>query len=126
MKHWIATVAFVVACSGGGGKGSTGSGLSGTARVSTLADSDVGKLCDYLASVLPERVVECGGESSTLGEGGAAMCKLEVGALPDGCTITVDQYEACTEAIDAATDAELCMAFPSACDPLFSDSCRAE
>lgn len=118
---WLLTIG-AVACFGDGGGGGT-SGVPGSTRLPDLSAKQREDLCRYLVRVAPQRTVICdGNDRDTIGFSSTAECTSDFPNDP-GCTATVDQTEACFEALGDLTDDEWCnlQALPAACSQL--DNC---
>ena len=109
----IVAVLFLAACGGG-----SGGGVSDDKKVVDLTDSEGQSLCNELAAALPEKTVDCGGgQTITLGAGGAAECVSDLNNLEASCTLTAGQYRDCIDAIAAESDADVCAGtLPPACN----------
>jgi len=125
---------LVFAC--GGGSGGGGSGVPGNTLLVDLTASQAADICEYFIGLQeqPERTVDCGGGSSvTVGidpaevAGEIADCKADFDeGVIAGCPATVGDAEACFEAFNSLSDAQLCdpeMTLPAACAPLFDERC---
>jgi hypothetical protein len=116
-------VAAVGCADDDGGSGNTG--LDESRRVSSLSDAETTQLCAELTAQLGERTVDCG-DGVTLNVNASDECVDDLTAvhsLPD-CTATVGQFEACNEAMNDQTDAQLCsFELPEECAPLFQAAC---
>jgi hypothetical protein len=125
--------ATLLACGGGSG-GPGGSGVSSNKKVVDLSASELQELCEYFSSLKeqPEREVDCGGGSTTTVGINPEDVQAEVDdCVTDAptnaaCPLTVGQAEACTEAIEGRSDAELCsgdLEIPAECAPVFNQAC---
>ena len=127
ISKWIASACVCASLAIGCGGGSGGSGVDGTIELVELDAGEAADLCDYIVDVLgPERTVDCGdGVMITVGGEDAAECVDDFDTFPATCTATVDNAEACAEALGALSDAQLCAddSFPAACAPLISGTC---
>lgn len=110
--------------------GGTGSGVDGDKRVTSLGDSEIRALCEYLTSLDPPRTIDCGdGHMFMVGGQSVEDCIAEVITSQvqyPGCEATVDDREACAEAIAKVPDGELCtgdVSKPPQCDPLLTVEC---
>jgi len=128
MKAILLMAALLAACGGDGDGNPDGSGVDGTKLMGDLTSSELGDVCEYLTTVLPERTISCAEGPFTVGEGGYDECVDDYSdnatENPD-CTLTVSQAEACIEALAALTDAEWCNleSFPAACAATFDADC---
>jgi len=111
--------------------GDDGSGVSGGKKLVSLSQGEITDLCQYIADVYgPSRMVDCGnGQMITVGGKNVAECVADLTqsqtAYPN-CAATVDNSEACAEALANFTDTQLCSdatQFPPACAVLFSADC---
>jgi hypothetical protein len=102
-----------------------GSGLDDSRRVSSLSDAETMQLCADLTTQIGDRTVSCD-DGTTLTIGASDECVDDLTAvhsLPD-CTTTVGQYQACVEAMNDQSDAQLCsFELPAACAPVFQAAC---
>ena len=131
-KLWIASALFctgvVIACGGGS---SGGSGVAGSTKLTALSAADLEKLCTYFVALSgPARTVDCGGGNTiTITPDTKAECisgQAAFKAANPNCMATVDNAEACQEAFDAQTDAQICSEttpLPAVCAPLFAAEC---
>ncbi len=125
MRMVLLFALVLAACEHGkGGFAVGGSGVAGDRQVGELDAGEIDRLCAYLLSIAPTpRTVTCpDGDSVEIEETSRAECVMVL-SDPEGsfatCTITVDEYETCVEAIVARSDAEICdNAFPPECEPL--------
>ena len=133
---WLASAvvsATLFACGGGSGDPG-GSGVASSKRVVDLSASELQDLCAYFSSLKeqPEREVDCGGGSTTtVGinpedvQAGIDECITDA-PTNAACPLTVGQSEACIEAIEGRSDAELCsdgIEIPAECAPVFNQAC---
>ena len=120
---------FAFACGGGGGGGG---GVDGGKRLVDLNDAEITSMCEYTAELQgPEREITCSDNTTvTVGGGTVAECVTEFNesqASAPNCPVTVSQYEACIEAFDAQSDAQLCEGeLPAACAPLLQSACTGQ
>ena len=106
-----------------GGEGGSDSGVPGSTRLPELTSAQRSSLCEHLADVFPSRTVACEDFTLTLGFTSANQCVSQLPTSPS-CSATVDQVEACYEAIAAIADEDICMLeLPAACTPLSDDGC---
>lgn len=104
----MVTSLALVACGG-----SDGSGLDSGKALGTLTASEMTTLCEYIVEQFPSEPVECGPddvyEPQTVAE-----CAEDT--FPETCTATVNDAEACAEALGADVCSDT---FPAACANLF-------
>jgi hypothetical protein len=127
-KHLVAAfmiTGLVFACGAGKG-GGLGSGVQGNKKVIDLTPAEIDSLCAYISAVFPEKTVTCTDGPTTPGTTKADCISTSFNkTTAPGCTVTVDQSEACAEAFGAETDAQICAGtIPTACTPLFSTACN--
>ncbi len=110
MTGLVCVTALALAACGGGG----GSGLDGNKALGSLTSAELMELCEYVAEAGPQETVDCG-DGVTVGPTTAAECAMD--PFPTDCTATVDDAEACADAIGD----DPCNAFESeACAPIFA------
>jgi len=101
-------VALAAACSGGG----SGSGVDGNKKLADLTASEANAECNFLFDTYPQVTVSCpDGTSTTKGEDPtrrATECNKGTAGVPAGCTVTIDQFEACVADLYHETDAARC------------------
>jgi len=98
----------------------SGSGVDGDKRITSLRDDDLHALCNYIAEVNGLRTIDCGSAKISFGEDPdvcfADMVEFQVDH--PACEATVDDKEACEEAIGRADEAKICAGdgeLPAAC-----------
>ena len=127
MKSILLMTTLLAAC-GGDDDAPGGSGVDRNKQMGDLTSAELGDVCEYLTSVLPERTISCPEGPFTVGEGGYDECVDDYsdnGTENPDCTLTVSQAEACIEALAQFTDAEWCNleSFPAACAATFDATC---
>lgn len=102
------------------------SGVSDSKKVADLTPSEAVSVCEDLAAGFPPRTVTCGaGVTVTVGQDVAECTTKTDEALPaKTCDVTVGEVRACSNAMGALTDAQLCTAeaLPAACSKIFACS----
>jgi hypothetical protein len=121
MKRWMLLLALP-ACG-------SGSGVDGDKRITSLNDDEIHAVCDYLVDVTGGvRTIDCGDARIRFGLD-PDECFADTVAFQaryPACAATVDDKEACEQAIAQADEAQICSGdgeLPSACDPLFTVEC---
>jgi hypothetical protein len=129
---WIAS-AFVIsglafACGGGSGDGGD-IGVDGDKTLGELNATEARNVCEYLAdSAGPARTVMCMDGTTVMveatSEADIAECATDLEAVDAACTVTVDQAQACFDALADLSDEEAFCSddptLPAECGPLFS------
>lgn len=128
----LLSVLGVAACGGDDG-GSGGSGLSSSKQVKDLTQEEAIQLCHAMADLFPQREVTCSGQQPVEVGLDDADCTsgsgASVGDVPDECTATVGDAEACVKAFNMITDDQICMrtaTIPPACAVIQSDACQSD
>lgn len=106
-------MAFVFACGGGG---ESGPDLS--VELGELTADEITEFC----ADAPVREVVCDGGTFS---SGPEDCEELLNDIPDTCTATLADEQACDDAIDALSDDEICTAtdLPPECDPVLVEEC---
>lgn len=117
--------AFLFTACGGGG----GSGVSGGTLLVELADGELAALCEYSVSLDEPRTITCdNGDMIEVESGTQAECIADIKESQmefPNCDATVDDFEACVEALADRSDDDRCDEnFPAACLALASDACN--
>lgn len=118
---WAMWISLALAACGGDGGGS--SGLPDNKSAGSLTSAEAMALCQEIAADYPERTIDCGnGTTITIGTS-ASDCATAT--IPATCTATVGDFRDCFAAMDALTDAQVCMSdgFPPECAPVFTQTC---
>lgn len=124
----LLSVLAVGACGGDDG-GSGGSGLSSSILVKDLTPAQGTALCHSLAADWPQRTVTCSGQMQTIGVDDADCTSASgspIDDVPDTCTATVGDAEACFQALGNVSDADFCagnFTLPASCMKINSTEC---
>lgn len=107
----------------------SGSGVDGHKRITSLNDDEIHAVCDYLVDVTGGvRTIDCGDTKLRFGldPDECFADTVALGARYPGCEATVHDKEACEEAIARADEAQICAGeaeVPAACAPLLTVEC---
>lgn len=102
------------------------SGVSSSKKIADLTPAEAISVCEDVAAEFPKRTVTCSASVTvSVGQDNAECTTKTDEALPaKTCDITVGEVRACSSAMGALTDAQLCSdgALPAACTKLFACS----
>lgn len=92
--------------------GACSSGPSDSTKLSDLTTSEAQDLCE---ESIGTRTITCNGTTFTLETTQADCDAATADEIPASCPATVGDFRDCQDAIDDATDAQLCEGLPTAC-----------
>lgn len=125
----LLSVLALGACGGDdGGSGGGGSGIPGSTLLKNLTPAQSTQLCHYAADEFPKHTVMCNGQSGSIGIDDSDCSDSDPLVVPDTCTATVADAEACFRALGNISDADVCTTTedPAACDKFDADECSSD